>query len=61
MDDNSIMPYGKYAGIKMANIPPEYLLWLYEENKCYGAVRGYIYENIDVIKAEINTNNKSKK
>ena len=58
--DNSIMPFGKYKGEKMANIPPEYLIWLYENDKCYGDIKEYIAENMDVLKSEIDYKNKSK-
>lgn len=30
MTDISLMPFGKHKGEKMANVPPEYLLWLYD-------------------------------
>jgi uncharacterized protein (DUF3820 family) len=60
MTDESIMPIGKYKGEKMANVPPDYLLWLYENGNIYGELRNYIKENLDVIKAEINLKNKSK-
>jgi uncharacterized protein (DUF3820 family) len=53
MDDSSLMPFGKYVGEKMANVPPEYLIWLYENNKCYGAVKNYIKDNMDVLKEEV--------
>lgn len=53
MTDNSTMPFGKYKGQKMANVPGDYLLWLYENNKCYGEVKDYIKNNLDVIKEEI--------
>jgi len=61
MDDNSIMPYGKYKGKKMANVPPEYLLWLYENDKCQNYVKNYIIENLDVIKQQIAYNKKKGK
>lgn len=60
MNDNSIMPFGKHKGEKMANIPPDYLLWLYENGKCYDEVKEYIKENIEVLKSEIDFKNKSK-
>ncbi len=53
MTDESIMPFGKYADKQMADVPADYLLWLYENNKCYGEVKSYIKENIDVIKSQI--------
>jgi len=58
--DNSSMPFGKYQGQKMANVPPEYLLWIFENNKCTPDVAKYIVENMDVLKAEINLKNKVK-
>lgn len=53
LDDDSKMPYGKYKGEKMENVPAGYLLWLYENNKCGEDVKQYIEDNIDVIKVEI--------
>ena len=61
MYDNSIMPYGKYKGEKMANVPPDYFLWLYENDKCQNYVKNYIIENIDVIKQQIAYNKKKGK
>lgn len=29
MNDNSEMPYGKYKGEKLINVPRYYLVWLY--------------------------------
>ena len=60
MTDESMMPFGKYKGEKMANIPPDYLLWLYDNGKCYGEVRKYIADNLDVLKSEIEYKNKQK-
>jgi uncharacterized protein (DUF3820 family) len=52
--DESIMPYGKYKGRKMANIPGDYLIWLFENNKCCYHVSKYIQDNMEVLKSEIN-------
>jgi uncharacterized protein (DUF3820 family) len=60
MTDNSLMPFGKYKGEKMANVPSDYLLWIFENNKCTQEVAKYIAENLDVIKSEINLQNKAK-
>ena len=60
MTDNSLMPYGKHKGQKMANVPPDYLIWLFENNKCTPEVAKYIAKNLDVLKAEIELKNKSK-
>lgn len=58
--DNSLMPFGKYKGEKMANVPSDYLLWIFENNKCTQEVAKYIAENLDVIKSEINLQDKAK-
>lgn len=57
LDDDSIMPWGKFKGTKMGNVPAEYLLWLYENDKCDEPVREYIEDNLDVIRIEIKRNN----
>jgi uncharacterized protein (DUF3820 family) len=51
--DDSPMPFGKYKGDKMENVPASYLIWLYDENKCNNYVRKYIEDNLDVLKEEI--------
>ena len=53
MNDNSIMPFGIYQGEKLANVPAKYLIWLYRENKCYGELKKYIENNMEVLKEEI--------
>jgi len=60
MTDNSLMPFGKYRGEKMANVPADYLIWIFENNKCTPDVAKYIAENLSVIKSEIEYNNKCK-
>lgn len=54
------MPFGKHKGEKLANIPPDYLIWIFENNKCSVDVAKYIAENMDVLKSEIDYKNKSK-
>lgn len=53
MNDNSIMPFGKYKGQKMANIPASYLIWIYENSKCTPEIAYYINNNLDVLREEI--------
>lgn len=52
MGDTSIMPFGKYKGEKLANVPASYLLWLHKENKCFGELKKYIEDNMDGLKQE---------
>ena len=51
-DDNSIMPFGKFKGKQMANIPAPYFLWLYNEGCSHTGVRLYIQENLEGLKQE---------
>lgn len=48
----SIMPYGKYQGKPMCNVPADYLLWLRENKKCSPLVANYIDENMADLKKE---------
>lgn len=60
-DDKSKMPgSGKYAGYKLANVPAEYLIWLLENEKCYGALKDYIEKNKETLEKEIKLSKKNK-
>lgn len=48
------MPSGKYANYPMIEVPADYLLWLYDNNKAWEPVKTYIEENMDVLKKEVN-------
>lgn len=61
MTDESSMPFGKFKGKKMANVPAGYLLWLHENVQLRDPLKTYITENLDVIKAEVKQKNNSKK
>jgi uncharacterized protein (DUF3820 family) len=50
--DNSLMPFGKYIGKAMVDIPAKYLLWLFNEGCNHEGVRKYINENLDVLNKE---------
>lgn len=52
MTDNSIMPFGKFKGEKLANVPHWYLIWLHKENKAFGDLKKYIDENLQVLEEE---------
>ena len=53
IDDNSPMPFGMHKGKAMANVPDDYLVWLYKSGKCNAAVKEYIEDNADVLKIEL--------
>ncbi len=54
LTDESIMPYGKYKGQEMQDIPAEYLIWCYDNGKCSSGVIEYVDDNMDVLYKEIN-------
>lgn len=58
LNDESLMPFGKYKGEKMANVPASYLMWIYDNNKCSAEVKEYINDNMDVLKQEIKNESK---
>ena len=60
MTDNSLMPFGKYKGTKMADVPASYLIWIFENNKCSIEVIKYVRENLDVLKEEVKRENAKK-
>lgn len=51
--DDTIMQEGLHAGEKLANIPADYLLYLYEKKKCNNELMQYIEENLEVLKQEM--------
>lgn len=59
LKDDDLMPWGDHKGKIMSEVPDRYLLWLYTANKCYGDVKEYIVDNMDVIK--LNVKNQSTK
>lgn len=66
LNDNSPMPFGKFKGEEMEDVPAPYLLWLWRENEAkYKAEGGsqcnaglhsvmcYIEENLQVLQKEV--------
>jgi len=55
LNDKSLMPFGKYKGKAMANVPADYLLWLYDNGLKNGDVKAYIIDNMEVLQSETKT------
>ena len=63
MKDTDLMPFGKYKGEQMEDVPADYLLWLKYDSKGKTIYIGsdtekillYIEDNLDVLNAEIKT------
>lgn len=51
--DSSIMSFGIHKGKAMIDVPDQYLLFLYDNNKCNADLRKYIEENIDSINKNV--------
>lgn len=51
-DDESKMPWGKFKGYRMIDIPASYLLWL-KDNITSGPILNYISRNMDALNKEI--------
>lgn len=51
--DTTPMPWGKFKGHAMQDVPAEYLIWLLENKKCSGNLKAYIEENLQVLRKEI--------
>jgi uncharacterized protein (DUF3820 family) len=54
LDDLSNMPFGKYKGVKMQDVPASYLFWLWTNGKENekGDVADYIRENLHNLEKE---------
>lgn len=57
-NDNTQMPYGKYKGKTLSNVPADYLIWLYDTseqgNRMYDRkLAKYIQDNLQGLKLEI--------
>jgi uncharacterized protein (DUF3820 family) len=50
--DNTPMPFGKYRGKAMANVPAQYLLWLFDQGCDHPGVKQYIINNLEGLKKE---------
>jgi len=51
--DNTPMPFGKHKGKAMANVPADYLVWIYENyDNMHANLKEYIRSNMDALKIE---------
>jgi hypothetical protein len=60
MTDESLMPFGKYKGKKMGEIPDYYLLWLWDNASLRDPLKAYIADNLEVIKTNIRRSQEKK-
>lgn len=61
--DTDLMPYGKYKGIAMANVPASYLDWIRRTwilTKQNAPILGYIQDNRQAIEQELKKEQEAK-
>lgn len=51
--DESLMPFGKHKGQKLANVPADYLIWLHDQGNVSGPLSTYLKDNLSVLKEEV--------
>lgn len=54
------MPFGKYKGEQLKNIPIGYLIWLYDEDYCPKQVKSFVKRNKKDIAAGVCSQPQSK-
>lgn len=52
LEDTDLMPFGKWKGTAMTDIPASYLLWLYDNDMQDGNVKDYIEDNLEILRKE---------
>jgi uncharacterized protein (DUF3820 family) len=50
--DETMMPFGIHRNKKLCNVPADYLLFIFRENKLNEPLKKYIEENLEVLEAE---------
>ncbi len=53
LQDDSPMPYGKYKGFPMEEVPADYLIWLMDNLRASPEIIEYVKENREVLDKEI--------
>lgn len=53
LTDQSIMSFGKYKGHKLANVPAEYLIFIYNEYVLQAPLKKYIADNLKGLQQEV--------
>lgn len=47
------MFYGKYKDRQLKDIPADYWVWMYENNRLSGSLKVYVAERIELFKQQI--------
>lgn len=57
MDDQSIMPYGKFKGDRLEDVPAWYLLLMNNSGKLTPELEEYVEDNLDSLEEEKRNDN----
>jgi uncharacterized protein (DUF3820 family) len=61
LTDQSIMSFGKYKGHKLANVPADYLIFIYNEYDLKLDLKQYIKDNLQGLQQEVKLAKSEKK
>ncbi len=50
MNPNSIMPFGKYKGKKLSDVPQGWFIWMHDRKLLKGELKQYAEENINILR-----------
>lgn len=53
VNDQTVMWYGAHKGTRVGKLPADYLIWLFDNNKCPPNLRAYIKANMDVLQIQV--------
>lgn len=54
LEDNDLMPHGKYKGQKMKDVPDHYLIWAYINDRLKPEVSRYVKNNFNILTGKRN-------
>ena len=55
--DESLMPFGKFKGNRLVDVPARYLLYLHRESIARDNLKAYIEDNLEVLEKEVQNKN----
>ena len=53
LTDKSLMLFGKHKDTELANVPADYLLWIYDNYDLNQNLKDYIEDNLERLKLEV--------
>jgi hypothetical protein len=58
LTDDSEMPHGQHKGLLMKEVPAQYLIWLYDNDRASASVKKYIKANMEVLQIQVRNSKK---